>query len=144
MVIDLGQAVRHRHRVRIDPGGHGRSAVTDGRQAGVDSRHGRRRDRHQARLVEIAMLEVAEDERPLASQGAAHAAAELILVKRQLCSRQPVGRGQRIIAEEAVAVRMPGVRPAPRGHVEVPADGPAQFGLTAGRHHLHLPDRSRR
>ena len=140
-MIDLRKGMRRRHRVRVDPGGHRRTAIADSRQARVDRCHGRRGDRHQARLVEIAMLEVAEDERALANQGAANAAAKLILVKRQLCSGQPVGRGHRIIAEEPIAVRVPGVGAAPRGHVEVPADGPAQFRLTARRDHLHLPDR---
>jgi len=87
------------------------------------------------------MLEVAEDERALASKGAANTAAKLILVKRQLRSRQPVGRSQHIIPEEPVTVRVPGIGAAPRGHVEVAANGPAQFRLTAGCDDLHLPNR---
>src|SRR5262245_58622799 len=60
---------------------------------------------------------------------------------RQPRARQRVGGAEAVITEIAVSAALPAVAAAAGDEVDEPAEGPAEFGLTAGADDLQLVER---
>ena len=129
------------NRVGIFARGDRRTRIADIRQPRVDRADALRQDRHQPRLVEQALLEVGEEERPIAPDGASEARAVLRLAHRQRRPGQRVRRVETIVPHVIVDVAVRGVAAALRDDVDVAAQRAAELGLAARRHDLKLVDR---
>ena len=126
--------------IRIDPRDHGRSRVADCRQPGVDRRDVGIRDRRQPCLIEQPLLAVGKEERAIARDGTAEAAAVLLLRHRKLRPGQRVPAVERVVAEVAIEITARQVGAAARYDVDVAAKGASELGLAARGHHLKLVD----
>ncbi len=119
LMIDLHEDVRAVHRIRVHPGRDRGSGIPDRGQPRVDRGDVRVRDGHEARLRQLPLLDVAEDECPVALNRTAETCAVLLLVHRQCRS------------EVAVDIGMHHVRAALRHDVDVPAERASQLRLSA-------------
>ena len=139
-MIDLPEEIHRVNRVGILARLNRRTRVTDVRQPRVYRADALREDRYQSRLVEQALLEVGEEERPIALDGAAKARAVLRLTHRQRGPGQRVWRIETIVPHVVVEVAVRGVAAALRDDVDVAAERAAELGLAARRHDLKLVD----
>ena len=137
-MVNLAEQIRAVDRVGVDAGGDGLARVADCRQPRVHDVDVGLRDRREARLVQLPLLEVHEVERAVLRHRTAEAEAVLLLGHRQPGAGKSVVAIEVVVAEVAVQIPMRHIRAALRDHVHVPAERPAQFGLPARGDHLEL------
>ena len=130
------------HRVGIEAGRDRRARIADRGQPRVDGGDVRGSDRDEPGLIELALLEVGEVERPVAHDRAAEAGAVLLSGSSAAsCPESGFARVEAIVAEVAVEVAVQRVGAALGDDVDVAAERAAELGLPARRHHLELLDR---
>ena len=145
LVIELAEKIHRVDRIRIAARRDGRSRISRRSQPRVDRGDVLVRDRSQACLVENALLDVREIERPIAGNRSTHACAPLFLTHLRLgrsgIAQERVVSVHRIVTEICVDVAAWRVRAALGNHAHIAAERAAQLRVAAGRDDLKLIDR---
>ena len=118
----------------------GGPVIADRRQPGVDDVDVVRRDRDQAGLIEPALLDVREVERPVADDGPPRLPPYCFWLIGSLVPDSALRRVEAVVAEVAVEVAVQRVRAALGHDVDVAAERAAELGLPARGDHLKLLD----
>ncbi len=138
LVIDLAEDVQRIDGIRVEARRNRLPGIPDLVQPGVDDRDVGIQHGDESVLIEIPVLEVPEEERPVLPDRPAEAEAVLLLRHRQRRAAQRIVRVEVVVAEIPVDAAMRGVGSALRDHVHVAGEGAAEFRLSARRHHLEL------